>query len=65
MASVIIVETANSVKVYKQEKVGAIDGLNLAIRRDEIYALIGTNSTGKTTTITMVTGVLSPTQKIL
>jgi len=61
MASEIIIETADLVKIYKQGQVRAVDGLNLAIRRGEIYALIGANGTGKTTTIKMITGVLAPT----
>ena len=61
MASEVIVETTDLVKVYKQGQVRAVDGLNLIIHRGEIYALIGANGTGKTTTIKMVTGVLAPT----
>ena len=61
MASEIIVETTDLVKVYKQGQVRAVDGLNLVIRRGEIYALIGANGTGKTTAIKMITGVLAPT----
>jgi ABC-2 type transport system ATP-binding protein len=61
MTSEIIVQTVDLVKVYKQGKVRAVDALNLVIRRGEIYALIGANGTGKTTTIKMITGVLAPT----
>lgn len=38
-----------------------MDGLNLRIRRGEIYAFIGANGSGKTTSINMITGILSPT----
>lgn len=39
----------------------AVDGLDLKIRRGEVYALIGANGSGKTTTVNMLTGALSPT----
>lgn len=55
------VETTNLVKVYKEGQIKAVDNLNLKIDRGEIYALIGANGSGKTTTINMVTGSLYPT----
>lgn len=36
----------------------AVDGLNLTIRRGELYALLGANGAGKTTTLRMVAGLL-------
>jgi ABC-2 type transport system ATP-binding protein len=47
--------------VYKQGNIRAVDGLNLKIRKGEIYAFIGANGSGKTTSINMITGILSPT----
>ena len=38
----------------------AVDGLDLAVRRGELYALLGPNGAGKTTTLRMVTGLLAP-----
>jgi ABC-2 type transport system ATP-binding protein len=38
----------------------AVDGLNLTVRRGELYALLGPNGAGKTTTLRMVTGLLAP-----
>ncbi|MEJ2248214.1 MAG: ABC transporter ATP-binding protein [Candidatus Lokiarchaeota archaeon] len=35
--------------------------MNLSIRKGEIYAFIGANGSGKTTTIKMLTGMLDPT----
>ncbi len=56
-----IVETENLVKVYKTGKIKAVDKLNLKIKKKEIYALIGANGSGKSTTINMLTGSLYPT----
>lgn len=56
-----VIETSNLVKIYKEGAIKAVDGLNLKIGRGEIYALIGANGSGKTTTISMLTGSLFPT----
>ncbi len=48
-------------KIYKEGKIKAVNGLNLKIRKGEIYALIGANGSGKSTTINMITGSLYPT----
>ncbi len=39
----------------------AVDGVNLDIKRNEIYGLIGPNGAGKTTVFNMLTGVYKPT----
>lgn len=39
----------------------AVAGLDLAVRRGEIFGFLGPNGAGKTTTIRMVAGVLQPT----
>ncbi|MCA1246902.1 ABC transporter ATP-binding protein [Massilia sp. MS-15] len=38
----------------------AVDGLDLLVRRGELYALLGPNGAGKTTTLRMVTGLVTP-----
>ncbi|MFC5551243.1 ABC transporter ATP-binding protein [Massilia aerilata] len=38
----------------------AVDGIDLRVRRGELYALLGPNGAGKTTTLRMVTGLLAP-----
>ena len=39
----------------------AVDGLDLTIRRGEVFGLLGPNGSGKTTTIRMLTGLMEPT----
>ena len=38
----------------------AVDDLNLAVRRGEIYGFLGSNGAGKTTTMKMLVGLLKP-----
>ena len=38
----------------------AVDGLDLAVRTGEFYALVGPNGAGKTTTLRMIAGLLRP-----
>jgi ABC-2 type transport system ATP-binding protein len=40
----------------------ALKGINLDIRRGEIFALLGPNGAGKTTLIGIVCGILVPTE---
>lgn len=39
----------------------AVDSLDLAVRRGEVYGLLGPNGSGKTTTILMLLGLTEPT----
>jgi ABC-2 type transport system ATP-binding protein len=39
---------------------GAVNGLDLTVRRGELYALLGPNGAGKTTTLRIVAGLLAP-----
>ncbi len=56
-----MIETENLVKVYREGKIRAVDGLTIRVRKGEIYALIGANGSGKSTSINMMTGALAPT----
>jgi ABC-2 type transport system ATP-binding protein len=56
-----VIETSSLTKIYKEGQIKAVDNLNLKISRGEIYALIGANGSGKSTTINMLTGALFPT----
>ena len=53
------IKTRQLTKKFK-EKV-AVDGINLQIKKGELFALLGTNGAGKTTTIKMLSGLILPT----
>lgn len=55
-----IVVTHDLTKKYKKHT--SVDGLNLRIRRGEIYGFLGPNGAGKTTTIRMLLGLIKPTK---
>ena len=53
------IRTVNLTKKYKD--ITAVDRLNLTIERGELFALLGVNGVGKTTTIKMLCGLARPT----
>jgi ABC-2 type transport system ATP-binding protein len=53
------VETVGMRKVFG--KLVAVDSLDLSITRGMVYGLLGSNGSGKTTTIRMLCGLLTPT----
>ena len=55
----IAIQTVNLAKKYK-DKI-AVDALNLAIEQGELFALLGVNGAGKSTTIKMLSCLTKPT----
>jgi ABC-2 type transport system ATP-binding protein len=54
-ANDIVISASGLRKLYG--KVAAVDGIDLAIKRGEIFGLLGPNGAGKTTTILMLLGL--------
>ena len=55
----LAIHTINLEKRYKE--ITAVDQLNLEVRHGELFALLGVNGAGKTSTIKMLTGLTKPT----
>lgn len=59
------IETVGLSKVYpgffKNQSVTALQGLDLTVKRGEIFGLLGPNGSGKTTTIKLLLGLINPT----
>lgn len=54
-----VIETNNLTKLYRKQK--AIDGVNLHLKKGEIYGLIGENGSGKSTILKTILGIINPT----
>jgi len=48
--------------VKQFEEVTAVNGINLEIKKGELFGLLGPNGAGKTTTINILVGLLNPTE---
>lgn len=59
-----VIELRNVRKVFRdfwlRPTVAAVDGLDLNVRRGEVFGLLGPNGSGKSTTIKMILGLLAP-----
>ncbi len=55
----LAIKTNNLTKKYKDKIV--VDNLNLTVKKGEMYALLGVNGTGKSTTIKMLSCLIKPT----
>ncbi len=54
------IETNNLTKKFKEKT--AVHGVNLQIKKGELFALLGTNGAGKTTTIKMLSTLILPSE---
>jgi ABC-type multidrug transport system ATPase subunit len=59
-AETLVVETSGLTKRY-DERIVAVDNLNLRVRHGEVYGFLGPNGAGKTTTLRMLLGLARPT----
>ena len=60
-----MIETHDLAKTFKTadgEELQAVKGIDLEIRKGEIFSLLGPNGAGKTTTISMISGLVEPTR---
>mgnify|MGYP002713206518 CR=1 FL=1 len=59
-----MVEVRNLTKVYTSNgnEIQAVKGIDLDIKKGEIFSLLGPNGAGKTTTISMISGLIAPTK---
>ena len=61
-----VVETFSLTKIFSdwwgRDKVYAVDDLDLKVRENEVFGLLGPNGSGKTTTLKMLLGLLYPTK---
>jgi ABC-2 type transport system ATP-binding protein len=56
-----IIAVENLVKRYKKAERNAVDGISFAVAPGALFALLGPNGSGKTTTISMLTTTLAST----
>ncbi|MCX4268158.1 MAG: ABC transporter ATP-binding protein [Lachnospiraceae bacterium] len=57
---ILAVETTSLTKQYKDK--AAVKQLNLKVQEGEIYGFIGRNGAGKSTTLKMISGLITPTE---
>jgi len=61
-----VIETFSLTKIFSdwwgRSRVVAVEDLNLKVRRNEVFGLLGPNGSGKTTVLKMLLGLLHPTR---
>lgn len=64
MSSQNMVEVRDLTKIYASngKEIHAVNGIDLDIKKGEIFSLLGPNGAGKTTTISMISGLIAPTK---
>ena len=60
MSTPTVVEIHDLTKRYG-DRITAVDGVTLSVRRGEVYGFLGPNGAGKTTTLRMLLGLIAPT----
>src|SRR5262245_2399427 len=55
-----VIETHGLTRYFGSRK--AVDGLTMSVPRGSVFAFLGRNGSGKTTTIRMLLGLLEPTR---
>jgi ABC-2 type transport system ATP-binding protein len=58
MTNTLVLETLNLTKNYG--RLCAVDNLSLQVAKGEVFGILGPNGSGKTTTLSLVTGILAP-----
>ena len=63
------IRCARLTKIFKdfwmRPRVKAVDGIDLDVRRGEVFGLLGPNGSGKSTTIKMILGLLHPSSGVI
>src|ERR1700690_4241972 len=68
MPPAVAAELENVTKVYRRRHLGkltvtpGVDSISLALKKGEVFGLLGLNGAGKTTTIKLLLGLLFPTR---
>jgi ABC-2 type transport system ATP-binding protein len=55
-----VITTSNLTRRFK--RITAVEGLDLAVQRGEVFGLVGPDGAGKTTTIRMLCAIMDPTE---
>ena len=59
-----VIETIDLTKRYRLKglrKITAVDGISFQVERGQVFGFLGPNGSGKTTTIGMLLGIITPT----